>query len=264
MIQGAPSERRTFLDSLVLLLDPTYSSLTKKYRAILNNRNALLAKGFFDDESYMLWSEQLLKTAVLIQKMRREALKHIEREAQQLAAELMPREENTFLTITYTCARPYSDIHDINTFEELVQRYPKLREHEMRHRRSLFGAHLDDFRITFLGKECRTYSSRGQQKLVLFLLKLAQLQHLKSVGILGTILLVDDFITDFDVERSKALVPLITKLSSQVILTTPLEGSLLQGHLFQQFHSAEAQVIEINHYSTPLKKPSPSQQDTNL
>ncbi len=227
IIQGAPSARRSFLDTVVLLLDPSHAATSQKYRAILNNRNALLAKGRFDDESYMLWTEQLLQTSFKIQKARLDAVKQIESEAKLLIRELFPLmadSQEEPLTMDYTYARPYSGLQDTMTVQNLIERYPGLKENELRQKRSLLGAHLDDFVVTYLGKACRTYASRGQQKLVVFLLKMAQLQVLKVRGSTGTILLVDDFMTDFDEDRAAALLPLMTKLSTQVILTSPLEG----------------------------------------
>ncbi len=225
MIQGAPSLRRSFLDTMVLLLDPSHAALAQKYRAILNNRNALVSRGRADDESYILWTDQLLQTSIAMQKARISAVQQLEKEAQQLICDIIDVSNiKEPLTLEYRYARPYSDIEGITTAQELIDRYPGLKDNELRQKRSLFGAHLDDFAATYLGKACRTYSSRGQQKLVLFLLKMAQLQAMKAQGSTGAILLVDDFMTDFDEEKAASLLPMMTKLSSQVILTSPIES----------------------------------------
>lgn len=244
MIQGAPSARRSFLDTMVLLSDPTHASVSLKYRTILNNRNALIARGRADEESYMLWTEQLLQTSFHIQKARLEVLKQVEAEAKVLVQEFFKDPVNATdpLQISYKYARPYSNLEGITTAQELIERYPGLKEQELRQKRTLIGAHLDDFSVAYLGKDCRTYSSRGQQKLVVFLLKMAHLQALKSRGSTGTILLVDDFMTDFDEERAATLLPLMTKLSSQVILTSPLEGIVknkLPGDITQSINLTE-------------------------
>lgn len=223
MVQGAPSSRRSFLDTVVLLLNPSHAALAQKYRAILNNRNALLAHGRADHESYLLWTDQLLQVAQKMQIARIKAVELLENEAHVLVKEILGDVDDA-LTIEYSYARTYGDIRDIQSGQDLLVRYPGIKEQEFRQKRSLFGAHLDDCKITYLGKACRTYSSRGQQKLVVFLLKMAQLLTMKSQGSSGTILLVDDFMTDFDDEKASALLPMMTKLSSQVILTSPVEG----------------------------------------
>ncbi len=222
MIQGAPSLRRSFIDQMVLLIDPDYAPLLKKYRHILDNRTALISSGKDDGESYQLWTNQLLAVSSRLQKARIAVLENLEKEVQTLIKDVMA---DGVLSINYEYARPYSDIADITSTEDLMIRYPSLQGHEMMQKRSLFGAHLDDFSIMFQGKSCRTYASRGQQKLLIFLLKLAHVKLLRSnqnAG--GVVLLVDDFMTDFDEERAQALVHLMTSLPTQLILTTPVEG----------------------------------------
>ena len=77
---------------------------------------------------------------------------------------------------------------------------------------------------------------------MVFLRKMAQLQGMKARGMAGTILLVDDFMTDFDNERASKLLPMMTKLSSQVILTSPIEG-LMKDKLLP-----ETQFIDLTQY----------------
>jgi len=252
MIQGAPSLRRQFLDSLVLMLDSSHAALLQKYRAILHNRNALVSRGRADDESYILWTNQLLTVSRLIQHARKEAVMVLEKEAQELfTASFAIPYDGLALTISYEYASPCKEIGDIGTAEQLIERYPHLKEQELRQKRTLFGAHLDDISIQYLGKNCRTYSSRGQQKLVLFLLKMAQLQAMRTQGKEGAVLLVDDFMTDFDEQRARAFLPLMTKLSTQVILTSPLANmtidllkkSLPEGSI-QSIHLPEA-ILKI-------------------
>ncbi len=221
MIQGAPSLRRSFIDQMVLLTDPAYALLLKKYRHILDNRNALLASGKDDGESYGLWTDQLLGVASRIQKARVKVLEDLEKEVQVLIKEVLSQGA---LSMSYEYARPYTDIENISSTEDLMVRYPSLKNHEMMQRRSLFGAHLDDFSIMFQGKSCRTYASRGQQKLIIFLLKLAHIKGLRASPGAGVVLLVDDFMTDFDDERAQALIPLMAHLPTQLIVTSPVEG----------------------------------------
>ena len=230
MIQGAPSLRRSFIDHVVFLIDPDYAPLLRKYRHILENRNALIASGKNDDESYELWTDQLLSVSSRIQKARVAALKSLESEALLLLAEVFGN-QGMSLSIRYDYARPYEDIETIASTNDLLIRYPSIKGHEMMQRRSLIGSHLDDFSLIYQGKSCRTYASRGQQKLLVFLLKLAHIRLLRSnqsgldqPG--GAVLLVDDFLADFDEERAQALLPLMISLPTQLIITTPVEGPI--------------------------------------
>jgi len=91
--------------------------------------------------------------------------------------------------------------------------------------RSLFGAHLDDFAISFQNRRARVFASRGQQKLVVFLLKIAQLLHLEDGGAHG-VLLLDDFLTDFDQERFAGCLKVLKALpkQTQTFISCPLDS----------------------------------------
>ncbi len=221
MIQGGPAVRRTFLDHMALLLNPEYALLGKKYRIILDNRNALLTHQKNDQESYQLWTEQLLKYTRAIQAERKRMLELLREQFKGLMETLFLEEGS--ITVSYEYARPYTDMEEIHSTSDLLIRYPSLMGHEMAQKRSLFGAHLDDFSIIFQGKASRAYASRGQQKLLVFVLKLASIKCLTSESP-GVILLVDDFMTDFDDARAQSLMPLLTSLPSQLIVTSPGEA----------------------------------------
>lgn len=221
MIQGGPSIRRTFLDHMAMLLNPEYAIIGKKYRIILENRNALLAQRKQDDESYHLWTDQLLKYTREIQAERKRMLELLKEDSKSLMESLFLADDS--VAFSYEYARPYNDMSDIHSTSDLLIRYPSLMGHEMAQKRSLFGAHLDDFSVIYQGKASRAYASRGQQKLLVFLLKLASIKSLTAESP-GVILLVDDFMTDFDAARAESLIPLLTSLPSQLIVTSPVEA----------------------------------------
>ncbi len=221
MIQGGPAVRRTFLDHMALLHNPEYVVIGKKYRIVLENRNALLAARRQDDESYQLWTDQLITYSRLIWQERQRMLELLKEASLSLMGALFLSDDS--VSLSYEFARPYSEMESIHSTSDLLSRYPSIVGHEMAQKRSLFGAHLDDFSVLFQGKASRSYASRGQQKLLVFLLKLASIKCL-TVTTSGVILLVDDFMTDFDAERAQSLVPLLTSLPSQLIVTSPVEA----------------------------------------
>ena len=155
MIQGSPGLRRSFLDTMVQLLEPSHAALVKKYKAILENRNALLIQakfnGTIDHESYLLWTNQLLQVSRLIQQSRQQAVVRLEKEAQVLIRELLVVADEEPLTISYSYATPYSSIQE-GTAEELLIAYPDIIKSEIRQKRTLFGAILTIVPYPFLAK----------------------------------------------------------------------------------------------------------------
>lgn len=214
LICEGPDLRRTFIDQAIALAHPEYGAVLRTYKHILANRNALLAKGTVNEELYQTWSEQLWEQSCLIQEARRKQLSALQERTNTLLAQFLP--DGLRITFTY---RPRL-IGDASSCQELLKARPLLFSQEQTFGRSLFGAHLDDIAIHFQDKGSKAFASRGQQKLIVFLLKIAQLQelvHLKG----PSILLVDDFMADFDTDRIKALLTLLESLKCQLILTSP-------------------------------------------
>ena len=134
----------------------------------------------------------------------------------------MLEKENLSISFKYKSKK----IDLTKTFDEFWVKYPeKIKDEESRWGRSMFGAHLDDFLITFQEKRARAFASRGQQKLILFLLKIAQLMELQKTGKNAT-LLIDDFLTDFDENRLKSCLNILQKINSQIFITCPLKSFL--------------------------------------
>lgn len=232
LIKEGPDLRRLFIDQAIILSQPEHAALSRRCRDIIDNRNALLKKGG-TQESYRLWSEQLWLVSNQIANVRIQALELLESEIKTLIATYF---NNAFeIHFAYIPKKHYE-----GTFEQFIEKNPQLYENEMRFARSLFGAHLDDFSIGFKQVSSRNFASRGQQKLIILLLKAAQvkaLQQLKG----QCVLLLDDFMTDFDHDKARQLLPLLTDLKVQLIFTIPTQ----QGVLHTELLTRGAHLIKV-------------------
>ena len=65
-------------------------------------------------------------------------------------------------------------------FEDFWAANRALYAQERDHGYSLMGPHLDDCSIGWQGDSSKLYASRGQQKLLILLFKLAQVEHIRS------------------------------------------------------------------------------------
>ena len=119
-----------------------------------------------------------------------------------------------------------------DSYADFMGKVDDLRQSELRFRRSLFGAHLDDLVIKFQSKKSKNYASRGQQKLVVLLLKAAQLKNLtKKRG--KAVFLLDDFMTDFDEKKAALLAKFLVSLDCQLIFTSPAKSGFFDELLLQ-------------------------------
>lgn len=231
IVKGAPAIRRSYIDQIMTVIDPSSIGLLRKYKAVLENRNALLQSQHASIESYELWTGQLLDLAVLIQAKRKEILNKLQDNITSLVQEVLSHHYT--VTLQYTESRSYA-LGDIRDVTALFEGHPRLQGSEFMQRRSLIGSHLDDISIIFEDRSSRLYASRGQQKLIVFLLKLAQLKLFSNDNDPKAIFLIDDFMTDFDEAKIQLLLNLIQQFATQVIITSPSENGFLKDQLVSQ------------------------------
>lgn len=227
ILQSGPQERRSFFDQVIMLEKPELASVFRAYRVILENRNALLQRGSFDQEAYSLWTDQLLEKSQIIQKERIQILSEFQ-ETLALFIKDSAFAEHCTVSFTYKPAKATYTAY-------------QLQEKEVRYGRTLIGAHLDDIAIDFQGKSSRLYASRGQQKLLVLLCKMVQVQRLtQTKG--GVVFFLDDFMTDFDHDRISAILILLQKLSAQLIFSVPSD----ENQFFKKLSSSFQYAIKIS------------------
>lgn len=210
-ITGSPEDRRDLLDQALLLYDHAYAQLIKQYRHILEQRNALLVGMHYDDLLHDVITEKLWHLAFLITQKRVDFLHLLEDRTRGLL------QEYSFQGLAITLAYQHKK-HLADSYEEFKHQSHDLFTHERFVKRTIFGPHLDDILISFGDKSSRQFASRGQQKLILCLFKLAQCTLYNH----KVILLLDDIMTDFDTPTAQRLFTVARDLSSQMIITTPV------------------------------------------
>jgi len=233
VVSGAPEIRREFFDFALFLLNPDFLAQSRRYRQTLEQRNSMLANIYarnsssFNDE-LKVWSQKLWEEALPIKEARKTYLAELE----VLVNELLGRyfkEQETDLNVAFTYSSKNSPGETFEVFWE--QHEAKSLVTELKWGRSLFGAHLDDFSISFQNKKAKIFASRGQQKLIIFLIKVAQLSMTLKHGEPGVFLL-DDFLTDFDTGRLQNCLAVLQDLPFQIFITSPVDPQVflrLQG-----------------------------------
>ncbi len=238
LVSGAPEYRRDFLNYSLFLIDPSILATFKEYKQILAHRNALIHRGqsslrdsYFHKEMY-LWSNKLWEASFELQKLRCHYLDSLEKRISLLLSDYFPGFDEQSFSTQYQ----KKGMKDESDFDVFWSRWSNRNlEQELRYGRTLFGAHLDDFILLFEHKKARIFASRGQQKLLTFLLKIAQIQETNSTGEAG-VLLLDDFVTDFDAQRIGSCLNLINSLQFQVFLTCPINTPILDAVTAQRVY----------------------------
>lgn len=218
LVDGAPEDRRRFLDQAISLENPEYLKKLILLRHIVRQKNALLATGRCTYEGFISWTQQLEELSELIRSQRTEYVN-------RLQETLAKQADNGHISSRAAIALNYRGAGKAEQRGDSSELFAR----ECAIRRTLTGAHLDDLGITLNGQSARQFASRGQQKLIAFLLKTSVISLLSEPALI----LVDDFMTDFDERNSETLLELAKKLGGQLILTAPQRSSL-PGNLVDQ------------------------------
>lgn len=235
LIKGYPAQRRAFIDQAVLIVNHSAFDTYTTFRKVLANRNSLLAYGRNVDLTELeVWNQSLWNSTIEIQKLRKETLNKVITSVNKLLDEYFEGIYEVNIVYEHKYAHPEQ------TYEEFSRKLYSLLDQERILKRSMYGAHLDDLHIQISGKKAKIFASRGQQKLISLLCKLS-LATLYSDKEDAPIVLIDDFISDFDKIRLNQLAFFFQKCPNQIIITAPFCDLELK----EMFKDADLELISL-------------------
>ncbi len=209
-IEGA-SERRRFLDRMVLSFHPSHADATLIYEKSMRDRNRLLKDQVRDAAWYDALELQMAKSGAEITRNRIDVLARL-KAAQQGAETAFPQADLTLLSADDTLPEPDCDA--------LQEAFGMGRNRDMAAGRTLIGPHRADLYAVYAAKGVTAKScSTGEQKALLISLILANARALRDDFGAPPILLLDEVAAHLDADRRAALYNEITALKAQAWLT---------------------------------------------
>ena len=232
LILGGPQLRRKFLDWGVFHVEPNFIATWRSYRRVLEQRNAALKeKG--GRNTIEVWNRALAENGERLHQYRSDYVQALSKKIAALSEESPINsnvaggqvkkgegghdhagEENSHITrhaIQLKLRSGWSD--GANLLDELTRHH----ERDRHYRNTTIGPHRAELVIKQGDYDVRDVLSRGQQKVLVYVLKLAQAMQLKKISGKKSIFLCDDLPSELD-EKSRHWV-------------------------FQQFSSAKFQVL---------------------
>ena len=255
LVTGAPLLRRRFLDSLLSMLSRTYLFNLVNLQKALKNRNRIL---FFlrenKKEDLSLWDEQLVTYSSQIWLERAKIIAKLNPVIKPLSRQLLG---SANLQIQYQTKLEFTKemtLLDLQT--QIRAKLLSLRGEEIRRATTLLGPQRDDFTLLaeerrqekIIYKDIGIYGSRGEQRVGILALKLAELDLLEKETGERPILLLDDVLSEFDHNHRVHLLSLLPRQQT-FITTTDLS-------LFPQTILQKAKLIAVVDGKTEVK-PSP-------
>jgi DNA replication and repair protein RecF len=219
IFNGPASERRRFLDRLVLAVDAQHSSRVSALERSLRSRNRLLETGERDTHWLDAVERETAELAVAVTAARAETVNRLS------AALAASRDDGSPFPIAAIALEGWMErLLPSYSATEIEDRYREvLRENRPRDAaagRTLDGAHLSDLAVRFADKDIAAAdASTGEQKALLIRLVLAHAGLLKDMTGTAPILLLDEVVAHLDPGRRAALYDALSALGAQVWMT---------------------------------------------
>jgi DNA replication and repair protein RecF len=212
LVKGGPSERRRFLDDLVVALDPRLDRVLGEHDRVLRHRNALLksAGGRLSAEvtaTLDVWDAKLAHAGEALGRARAELVVALSPHVAQAYRDISRRDQHAELHYD----APWRT-------EGLAVVLAATRDHDARRGVTTQGPHRDELDVRLDGLAGRTHRSQGEQRSLALALRLAGHRLVTEVVQAPPLLLLDDVFSELDAGRSEALVASLPP--GQTLLTT--------------------------------------------
>lgn len=205
LITDSPSIRRRYLDSVLVQTDREYRRCLSSYERGVRQRNKLLdviGEGRASRDQLLFWNQLLIKTGNYITEKRLEFIQFVN--------------EYRISNIEYRIDYDKSVISE--------SRLEQYKIEEVAAGSTLVGPHRDDFSVMKKGRELSKYGSRGEQRLGVLWMKLAELSYIQEQTGERPMLLLDDIFSELDEHHRNEVLDLIGK---QQTIVTSAEGDIL-------------------------------------
>jgi DNA replication and repair protein RecF len=219
LFNGPASERRRFLDRLVLAVDAQHSSRVAALERSLRSRNRLLEDPRSDPQWLEAVEHETAEVAVAVAAARAETVNRLAGALTAVhdTAPEFPRAEITLDGWMEKLLPDYSATEIEDRYRALLKAN---RPRDAAAGRTLDGPHLSDLAVSHAGKGIpAAQASTGEQKALLIRLVLAHAGLIKEMTGFAPLLLLDEIVAHLDPARRAALYDALASLGAQVWMT---------------------------------------------
>lgn len=219
LFKEVPLKRRKFIDQSISMIDKEYLKVLGEYNHYLQEIRNLL-RGFEVDKVLLsVLVKELVKRGMYLQKERKKFIYLINEELKSVCGYLDDNESE--MNLIYI---PMVDIDEVEKYEEFV--YKKITdsmEYRNSSRISINGIHGDDIRFDYNKKDLGTYGSQGQNRLAVISLKIALFEMIKNKFNDEPIVILDDVLSELDLEHQNKLINLLSRIEQVFITGTSIQ-----------------------------------------
>jgi DNA replication and repair protein RecF len=243
LVKGDPSDRRRFLDDLLVLRAPRFAGVRSDYDRVLRQRNSLLKsagaarRGSSSSEAALstlgVWDSHLARTGAELLAARLalvEQLRPLVGKAYEAVARGAAREDATMtykpsFDLPADAVRPEGAGPDRDALAEaLLAEVERRRGDELDRGISLVGPHRDELSLILGTMPVKGYASHGESWSFALALRLASYDLLRAAGD-DPILILDDVFAELDTGRRQRLAEMVAE-AEQVLVTAAVPADV--------------------------------------
>lgn len=238
IIKDSPEKRRAYINRELSQIRPKYYDVLRNYNEVLKQKNSLL-KNFnntnsrkYNEDMLDVFDHQLADYGYELIRYRKEFIEMLSEEAADIMSAISGGKEQ--LRIEYKSSCDY--ISGPEGREILYKQFYHHRDKDFYAGNATIGPHRDDLEFFINDTDAKKYGSQGQQRTIALSLKLAEIRIAKTLLDEYPILLLDDVLSELDIDRQKYLVNQIAGVQlfitsaelNEEIVTQLKGGSLYQ------------------------------------
>lgn len=234
LLDEGPGYRRSFVDWGVFHVEHRFHEIWRRFQNGLRQRNSAL-RGGLPDRLVQAWNEELAISADQLDKMRE---RHVMATREALvcwAGRLMDEEYVNFeWQRGWPTEASYRDVLERNL------------EQHRRLGTTVQGPHRAELKITLSEVKAKGRVSRGQKKMLVCAMVLAQAQVLIEKGVTPPVLLLDDFASELSAEFQIRLAAALIRYPGQKFITAFESPAAFSAHGPTMFHVEHGAVRRLH------------------
>jgi len=228
LLEQGPKQRRQFLDWGVFHVEPSFLSEWHNYAHILKQRNAALRQRQ-QAKAIQLWDSGLIEAGKNIHHLRQIYLEKLQSHISYYCSELIGKDVEVIYQSGWAGEVEFSEALVSSLEQDQHLGFTRL------------GPHRADLIFKNENIRVQDYFSRGQLKLLVCALRLAQLRQLKDETKRDVVLLIDDLAAELDAQHRANLLNAALKTGAQLFITTT------QLDLLEFRNELEHKVFHVKH-----------------
>ena len=251
IIKDSPERRRAYINRELSQIRPKYYDVLKNYTDVLKQKNSLI-KGLsnsqysrtYNTDMMDVYDRQLADYGYELIRYRKEFVDMLSEEAGEIMSAISGGKEDLKIEYKTSCEFIPTPEGRENLFMQMYHN----RQKDIYAGFATLGPHRDDLEFYINGTDAKKYGSQGQQRTIALSLKLAEIRIAKQILDEYPVLLLDDVLSELDLDRQRFLVNQIDDV--QLFITSAeLNGDVIEtlkgGTLFKV---EEGNITKVDKY----------------